>query len=113
MRKKGKRVYSTGPHDSRSERPEVEREKPEPASPGSGAVYLARDRRGRGGKTVTVITGLPLGEAARRSLLKRLKSMCGAGGTVKGAALELQGDHRERLKGVLEREGYQVKLKGG
>jgi translation initiation factor 1 len=76
-------------------------------------VRLLRDRKGRGGKTVTLIAGLsgsPTGLAALASDLKRL---CGTGGTLRGDLIEIQGDHRERLRAELERRGYTVKLAGG
>jgi len=56
-----------------------------------------RELGGRGAKTVTVVTGLPLDGADLTALSKRLKSACGTGGTVKSGALEFQGDHRELL----------------
>ena len=61
---------------------------------------------------MTVIRGLPPG-AVLPNLAADLKRLCGAGGTVKDAALEIQGDHRERLAGHLRAKGYTVKLAGG
>jgi len=60
---------------------------------------------------VTVIRGLPTGPALR-DLAASLKRLCGAGGTVKDGALEIQGDHRERLAEHLRAKGYTVKLAG-
>jgi translation initiation factor 1 len=77
---------------------------------------VARIRRevgGRGGKTVTVVTGLALDPIDLAALSKRLKSACGTGGTVKSGALELQGDHREQLLALLAGEGFKCKLAGG
>lgn len=82
------------------------------AIPG-GFARIRREVGGRGGKTVTVVTGLPLGEAALAALSKRLKSACGTGGTVKSGALEFQGDHRELLVSLLASEGFKTKLAGG
>jgi translation initiation factor 1 len=61
---------------------------------------------------VTVIRGLPAGPALL-DLAANLKRLCGAGGTVKDGALEIQGDHRERLADCLRAKGYTVKLAGG
>jgi translation initiation factor 1 len=85
------------------------------ASPGSsradGIVRLHRDKKGRGGKTVTVITGLPAGQLD--ALARELKRLCGTGGTVRGDTLEIQGDHRDRLAPALEARGFKVKIAGG
>ena len=79
--------------------------------PRDGVVRLLRDRKGRGGKTVTVITGLPASQLD--ALVRDLKRLCGTGGTVRDDLVEIQGDHRERLRAELERRGYTVKLAGG
>ena len=89
-----------------------------PASPAlnvpkDGVVRLLRDRRGRGGKTVTLVAGLSGTPAALNALASDLKRLCGTGGTVRGEVIEIQGDVRERIKGELERRGYTVKLAGG
>mgnify|MGYP001173559400 CR=1 FL=1 len=76
-------------------------------------VRVQKTRGGKGGKTVTVISGLKLDEADRRSLLKRLKSSCGTGGTAKGEFLELQGDQVMALLEFLRKEGYRPKKSGG
>ena len=81
--------------------------------PNDGVVRLARDRKKRGGKTVTVIAGLPGDVAALAALAQTLKRLCGSGGTVKDGVVEIQGDHRERLAAYLAGEGYRVKLAGG
>lgn len=81
--------------------------------PADGIVRILRDKKGRGGKTVTVIGGLPGTEAELDTLLKALKQACGAGGTREGSTLEIQGDHRERLREKLEGLGHRVKLAGG
>jgi translation initiation factor 1 len=66
-----------------------------PPVPNDGIVRLFREKGGRGGKTVTVIRGLPAAELAPR--LSELKRLCGAGGALRDAALEIQGDHRDRI----------------
>lgn len=72
-----------------------------------------RDSKGRKGKTATVVTGLPGSESDLDAMLKNLKQACGAGGSREGRALEIQGDHRERLVEKLTALGYKVKLAGG
>jgi translation initiation factor 1 len=74
---------------------------------------VARDRKGRGGKTVTVISGLQQDPATLERLLKTLKQRCGAGGALKDGALEIQGDHRARVADALAELGYRVKHVGG
>lgn len=84
-----------------------------PAVPNDGMVRIFRERGGRGGKTVTVIRGLPQRGAALDALATELRRLCGGGGTVKDEALELQGDHRERIADRLRDLGHTVKLAGG
>ena len=76
-------------------------------------VRLLRDRKSRGGKTVTLITGLSGTPTALAALASDLKRLCGTGGTLRGDILEIQGDFRERLRTELERRGYTVKIAGG
>jgi len=78
-----------------------------------GIVRIRRETSGRKGKGVTTIAGVPLPEAELKALAKRLKKVCGTGGAVKEGVIEIQGDHRERLKAELESQGYRVKLAGG
>jgi translation initiation factor 1 len=81
--------------------------------PKDGVVRLLRDRKGRGGKGVTLIAGLGGSRAALASLASELKRLCGTGGTVRDDVIEIQGDFRDRLRTELERRGYTVKLAGG
>ena len=83
------------------------------APAGDGIARIRREVGGRGGKTVTTVTGLVLDEAALAALSRRLKSACGTGGTVKDGALEFQGDQRDALVSLLAREGFKSKLAGG
>ena len=76
-------------------------------------VRVQKTRGGKGGKTVTLISGLELDVAETRALLKRLKARCGAGGTVKGEFIELQGDQVVLLLKLLREEGYSPKKSGG
>lgn len=112
-----RRVYSTdgGRHCPHCQRPLdacVCREESAPPA-GDGIVRLHRESKGRGGKAVTVIRGLPLTGSELKTLAKVLKQRCGTGGAVKQDAIEIQGDQRELLKGELESRGYRVKLAGG
>ena len=74
---------------------------------------MARSTAGRGGKAVSVITGLPLDEAALEALAKLLKQACGTGGTVKDGNIEIQGEHRDRLVAELVKRGFPAKKAGG
>ena len=81
--------------------------------PNDGYVRILRDRKKRGGKTVTVVANLPDEPAAIESLAKTFKQVCGAGGTVRDNVIEVQGDHRDRLEATLQKLGYRVKRVGG
>ena len=83
----------------------------EPGAPNDGVVRIFRDRAGRNGKVVTVIRGLPARELEERA--SDLKRLCGAGGVIKDGAVEVQGDHRERIAETLRSLGHIVKLAGG
>jgi translation initiation factor 1 len=80
---------------------------------GQAKIRVAREVAGRGGKGVTVITGLPLDSAALEALATQLKRSCGAGGAVRGDRIEIQGEHRARLVAELVRLGYDAKRAGG
>jgi len=84
-----------------------------PSVPDDGVVRIYRQRGQRGGKTVTVIRGLPERGSALEEQAGELKRLCGAGGTVREGAVEIQGDHRDRVAERLRALGYQVKLAGG
>ncbi len=78
-----------------------------------GIVRIMRSTKGRKGKGVTVITGIPLAPAELKTLAKTLKQKCGSGGTVKEGTVEIQGDHREQLFLLLQEKGWIVKKAGG
>ena len=80
---------------------------------GDGIVRVGRETAGRKGKGVTVITGVPLAGDALDDLATRLKKRCGSGGTVDGARIEIQGDHRDLLVAELGKLGYTVRKSGG
>jgi translation initiation factor 1 len=110
QRPRSRLVYSTDP------RPEEEAPAPaEPAYPSAAqqTARIARDRKRRAGKVVTVVSGLRHDPATLDALCKRLKQQCGAGGTVKDGEIEIQGDHRERVVAALAALGYKTKLAGG
>ena len=76
-------------------------------------MRVAREVAGRGGKGVTVITGLPLGAEALEMLAKDLKRACGAGGAARDGRIEIQGEHRDRLVAELVKLGYDARRAGG
>lgn len=84
-----------------------------PAASGPAKIRVSRQTAGRGGKGVTVITGLPLDTAALEALAAQLKRCCGAGGAARGDHIEIQGEHRDRLVAELAKLGYDAKKAGG
>jgi len=80
---------------------------------GDGAVRVSRLSKGRGGKTVTLVKGLPLDPLALAVLGKQLRTACGTGGTVKDGVIEVQGDHCDLVMQVLARHGHDPKRAGG
>ena len=118
MGKRSRVVYSTRDPDAHFERQKgsnSRRGTPKRAQPGvkGDTVYVERSKKGRGGKTVTLVINLPGDDAAKRALLKQLKAACGAGGTLKDGVVEIQGDHRDRLVADLGARGLRVKPRGG
>ena len=88
---------------------------PAPQARGSGqqTARLLRDRKGRAGKTVTLVEGLTLSADQLDELARELRRACGTGGTIKDGAIEIQGDLRDRIATLLQERGYKVKLVGG
>ncbi|MGM0951958.1 MAG: translation initiation factor Sui1 [Pseudomonadota bacterium] len=80
---------------------------------GDGIVRVSRETKGRKGKGVTLITGIPLDEKELKAYAKLLKARCGTGGTVKEGVVEIQGDQRDILVPLLEQKGWTVKKAGG
>jgi translation initiation factor 1 len=76
-------------------------------------LKIQATRSGRKGKTVTVVSGFQSSANTLNDLAKKLKAQCGTGGAVKEQTIEIQGDHRQKLKEVLEGLGYPVKFSGG
>jgi len=80
---------------------------------GDGIVRVARNSKHRGGKCVSVISGVLLEHEKLKELATKLKKRCGTGGTVKDGVIEIQGDHREVLVAELVKLGFTAKLAGG
>lgn len=78
-----------------------------------GVARVSRSSKGRGGKTVTLVSGLALDELALVQLGRQLKAACGSGGTVKDGVIEVQGDHCEQVMQALLNQGYNAKRAGG
>jgi translation initiation factor 1 len=78
-----------------------------------GIVRIHRETKGRKGKGVTLIKGLPLADKELKALAKAMKQHCGTGGAVKDGVVEIQGDQRVQLQAYLQKHNYQVKLAGG
>ena len=76
-------------------------------------VKISRETKGRKGKGVTLINGLPLDKEALKQMAKKLKQKCGTGGALKNRTIEIQGDHRETLFDYLVESGFKVKKSGG
>jgi len=109
-------VYSTDPE------PELEPKSPAlPANPAAPLptrqrnqpVIVGIERKGRGGKTVSIVKGVMHPPAGRDALLKLLKTKLGTGGTIKDEDIEIQGDHRDQIVEILTELGYKAKKSGG
>lgn len=87
----------------------IEEEITDPNNP----VRVSRETKGRKGKGVTLVNGLPLNLADLKKMAKKLKQKCGTGGTLKNRTIEIQGDHRDLLVETLSKEGFNVKKSGG
>lgn len=120
MTEKGRLVYSTvhGQIDKAMEKRGKKKPSPSGATagirnPAKQGVRVQRESKGRGGKTVCVVTGLGLPDTELKALLKRLKAKLGTGGAAKDGNIEIQGDHREKLLELLAAEGHKAKAAGG
>ena len=87
--------------------------KPSARPVGDGIVRVGRSTKGRKGKGVTVITGIPDDDGELKQLAKALKRKCGSGGSIKAGTIEIQGDHRDVLMAELKGMGYTVRRSGG
>lgn len=80
--------------------------------PSDGVVRVILQTKGRGGKSVTLVKGLPLDAVALAALGKQLRSASGSGGTVKDGVIEVQGDHVASVMAALQKQAYRVKRAG-
>ncbi len=109
-------VFSTDPEP---ERPKPKEEQPSnlaapfPMRQQNNPVRVHLERKGRGGKTVSVIKGVMSPPHGKQALVKLLKNKLGTGGAVKEDDVEIQGDHRDKLVDLLNGLGYQAKKAGG
>jgi translation initiation factor 1 len=89
------------------------RQRPSGLPPSDGIVRVGRETKGRKGKGMTLISGVPLPADELKTLAKELKQKCGTGGTLKDGVIEIQGDHRDVLIELLKIKGWTVKKSGG
>lgn len=87
--------------------------KPGAGYPHDGIIRIQREVKGRKGKTVTMVFGVPLENEGMKKFAKTLKRRCGAGGFVKDGVIVIQGDHRQILLEEIQKSGYTVKIAGG
>ncbi len=101
-----------------SEQGDLRKKKENPASvvslpPAQQTVYLHRETSGRAGSPVTLVKNLVLSADDLKALAKQLKHACGTGGTIKDGVIEMQGEQRQKIAGILQKLGYKVKIAGG
>ena len=116
-RKKNRVVYSTDGNKMEqirqaaiaAQQPKQVRSLP----PQQQMARIRRDKKGRGGKTVTLVCDLVLSAEDMKALSKTLKKKCGSGGAVKDDVIEIQGDKRDCVSAELSRQGIKNKLAGG
>lgn len=80
---------------------------------GDGIVRVRYERKGRNGKSVCIVEGLPETLDTIKTIAKELKKRCGVGGAVKERVIEIQGEHRDLIMQILQDKGYTVKKSGG
>jgi translation initiation factor 1 len=110
-------VYSTGigtlcPNCRRAVR-ECVCPKGAPGAAKPSAVRVGRETKGRAGRGVTTVSGLPLADADLTELAAKLKKRCGSGGTIRDGVIEIQGEHRDTIVAELLKLGWQAKKSGG
>jgi len=105
-------VWSSEKGDLRKRQP-IKKRPAKSLPPNQQTAYLHRESKGRGGKTVSLVKNLRLSENDLKALGKKLKRVCGSGGTVKDGVIIIQGEHREKMADALKKLGYKVKISGG
>lgn len=108
----GRLVYTSDPEEAKRLRESQKMPEVRDAAPSSQTIRIELDRKSRGGKNVTLLSGFELTPATLQSLAKGLKSRCGSGGTVKDRTIEIQGDHRDTVAAELTKLGYKIKRIG-
>lgn len=86
-------------------------EQDETWKPSKDIVYIFKDSKRRNGKTVTIVEGLQAPEDVLEQIAKKLKTVCGVGGAVKDGEIMIQGDFKQKVKEVLDKEGFKTKLR--
>lgn len=110
----GRRVYSTDDNEMERIRQDAKkRQRPVSLPPSQQTAEIRREKKGRGGKTVTVIYGLKLAPNDLKALAKYLKQQCGCGGSAKDNTIVIQGDLRDKIAESLQKKGYKTKFTGG
>ena len=105
-------VYSEFDTSSGTSNAATERAVPD-LPPSQQDLRVQVSRKGRKGKSVTVITGFSHKPETLTTLAKKLKAACGSGGTVKDNTIEIQGEHGPKLVSLLTDKGYKAKISGG
>ena len=114
--KDARTVWSSESGDLRKKNPATTsslKRRGESLPPEKQTAYLHRDNKGRGGAGVILIKNLELSEDDMNALARKIKQVCGTGGTAKNGLIEIQGKNREKIADVLLKLGYKVKLAGG
>jgi len=109
MKKNSRLVYST---DQGRIKPEKDTSASK-APAGDGIIRISRETKGRNGKGVTIVSGFAMNESELKAFAKKLKQLCGTGGTAKQDRIEIQGDQREKILEYLVAQGFNAKLAGG
>lgn len=91
---------------------EDEQEVVETLAPNEQRLIARIEKKGRGGKTVTIVEGFEGSDEDMKALAKKIKNHCGVGGSVKDEDIVIQGDHRDKIVTLLSKDGYRIKRSG-